>query len=785
MEKVLCDHCGDPVGGKTYVYRTKNFCCSACKNVYVLLLENNLGDFYTLEHKSGVKPKNSASDQFAFLEVEDIAQKFIDFENEEIQKVNLFLPDIHCSSCVYLLENLHRIEGAIISSQVNFTKRETIITYRKDQLSLAQIARLLDQFGYTANFGNRSDINRKANKQFMYKLGVAGFAFGSIMLWSFPEYLGIDGADIFFRDLSAFLSLLVSIPVLFYSARDYFISARKAIRTKKINLDVPIAVGIIALYAQSVYSILTLQGPGYMDSFAGFIFFLLIGKWFQNKSFKSLTFERDYTSYFPIAVYRQKAENSFEIVEIEKVQVGDVISLRSEEVLPCDSVLLSKTAKIDYSFVTGESAPIYLQKGDFIYAGGKLMGPKVLLTVQKESSRSHLTQLWNLVQKEEGEEVRFRFQDTVAKYFSVIVLIVAIASSLAWYFIDASRITEIVVAILIVACPCALALSSPFTYGNVMRKMGHQGLYVKNTSTIERFKEVTDIVFDKTGTLTETSKYHVGYTGDKLTVEELKCLMTLANSNTHPLSRAIVHYIHDMDIYDEVDLEHFEEHPGIGVSAQSGAYHIKIGSAAFVTGFSHFSNETDTSISVNDKCGKFIFYSRLRPGIEELLGNLRSYKLHILSGDKDKDLSLLEEHCPPGTQFHFEQSPQDKLHYIELLQRRKKNVLMVGDGLNDSGALQAANLGIAVSDDVFRFTPSSDAILQAESLGNLRSFLSFGKYSKRVLLICLCFSLCYNITGLSFAISGMLTPLVAAIIMPVSSITIVCLSTMLVRLRNL
>ena len=394
MNVLSCYHCGDEVIGKGYYIEEKAFCCNGCKTVYQLLKDNNLGAFYSLEANAGVKPNVSSIHKFAFLEVESIRDKFIDFEDDQTARTTLFLPQIHCSSCIYLLENLTKIETNILSCQVNFTKREATIIFKKEEFTLSQLAVLLDKIGYAPNFGNRSETEKKFDKTYLYKLGVAGFAFGSIMLWSFPEYLGLGTDNPEFRNFTSYLSFAISIPVVLYSANDYFISAYKALRFKSLNLDVPITIGIFALYLQSSYSIFAGNGPGYMDSFAGFIFFLLIGKWFQNKTYKTLSFERDYTSYFPVAVTRITEKNE-EITEIENLKINDKILVRNEEVIPCDSILISDSAKIDYSFVTGESIPINKYKGDFIYAGGKLIGQRIELKVEKESSRSHLTQLWN------------------------------------------------------------------------------------------------------------------------------------------------------------------------------------------------------------------------------------------------------------------------------------------------------------------------------------------------------------------------------------------------------
>lgn len=778
-----CYHCGDEVIGKGYFLDEKVFCCNGCRGVYQLLKENGLGDFYSFETNAGVKPNKETEHKYAFLDVDSIRQKFIDFEEGELTRITLFLPEIHCSSCIYLLENLPKIQEGVTGCHINFSKREAVISFYHQQLPLSELALFLSKIGYPPNFGNRDQSEKKIDKIFMYKMGIAAFAFGSIMLWSVPDYAGVGDDNVYFRTFTSYLSLAVSIPVLLFSAKDYFVSAYKALRYKSLNLDVPITLGIIALYLQSLYSILIGEGAGYMDSFAGFIFFLLIGKWFQNKTYKSMSFERDYTAYFPVAITKL-SEGKETIVEIEQLQVNDVMLIRNEEVVPCDSILVSETAKIDYSFVTGESKPIYKNKGDFIYAGGRLVGQRVQMSVHKESNRSHLTQMWNEVKSNKENITRFAFQDKISHYFLVIILIIAVLASIGWAFVDPTRITHIVVAILIVACPCALALSAPFTYGNIMRVLGRKGLYLKNTAVIERLNTITDVVFDKTGTLTSSAGLEVEYLGDPLTNSEKEAICAVSNSSTHPLSRAIVAYYKSVGIFAEYEINEFEEISGKGISGKINQDLIQIGSASYTNSLQTDANESASYIRIAEKTGKFVFTSQLRERMDEMMNSLKAYSIHVLSGDKDKDRDLMLNILPKNSNLIFEQTPKDKLEYILALKKQGKSVLMVGDGLNDSGALGAANVGIAVSEDVFRFSPSSDAIIESEKLRNLNGFLKTSTYSKTILTACLVFSLSYNVIGLSFAISGNLTPLVAAILMPISSITVVFISSIMSYLKK-
>lgn len=766
-----CKHCGDQIIGKPFLLDDKKFCCNGCKTVYSILVDNNLGQFYDFEANPGTKPVDSHIQKYAFLDIEEIRSKYVLFEEDFRVQVKLFLPSIHCSSCIYLLENIKKINDAIISCEVNFTQREANIHFDSRKMKLSELADLLHKIGYAPNFGDRQKKNENNSKVYFYKLGIAGFAFGSIMLWSFPEYLGIQDDYQGVRKFTSILSFLVSIPVLFYSAREYLISAYKAVKYKSINLDVPITIGILALYLQSTYTIFVKGEPGYMDSFAAFVFFLLIGKWFQNKTYRSLSFDRDYTSYFPVAV--SKMEHGEEvIVQIEKLKIGDQFIARNEEVVPCDAILESDSVKIDYSFVSGESRLVSKVKGDLIYAGGRVLGTQTLFQVKKETNRSQLTQMWNS-NASHAEELKKT--DRFSINFMLAVFVVMIGASIYWFFTDTSRVLEIAVAILIVACPCAIALSKPFTYGNIMRLLGRQGLYLKNTEVIPHLASITDIIFDKTGTLT-TNESKITYHGKELSKTEWQWVFSATNSSNHPYSRQIATYLKNNFGTELLELESFEEIRGKGIEARINTNNIRVGSNGFVSEKASF--DIGVGISINDQFfGYFSFESEVRQNIERTLKELTNYKLHLLSGDDERDQELFVSLFPENSHISFHQTPQSKMEYVDSLEKAGKLVLMIGDGLNDVGALKRATVGISVTENIFQFTPTSDAIISADALGKLSPLLKINKFSKRILSICLVFSVIYNSIGLGFAVSGQLSPIVAAILMPISSITIVFIAT--------
>jgi len=760
-----------------------------CKQVYLLLNENNLCSYYDLDKTPGLKAKGKfVSGRFAYLDDDVTVQKLAQFKSDSQVNISFSIPQMHCASCIYLLENLHRIEPGVKQSQANFQQKEVFVTYDPRQTSLRKVVELLAFIGYEP-YISLNDTGAKTKNNFsknqLYRIGVAGFCFANIMMLSFPEYFSsgnIEEAGL--KETFTWINLLLSLPVLFFSASAIFSSAWKGLRQKFLNIDAPIALAIIVTFARSYYEIISGTGAGYLDSGTGIVFFMLVGRWFQNKTYDSFSFDRDYRSYFPlgVSVIQNGTEKN---IPVTQLKVSDRIIIRHEEMIPADAVLMKGIANIDYSFVSGENTPVEKQKGELIYAGGKQTGSAIELEIIKEASQSYITRLWNneVFSSKKNEEKSFIHP--WSRYFTMALFSIAIGAFLYWWVFDTSKILPAVTAVLIVACPCSLLLSATFTYGNMLRIFGRNKLYMKNASVIEALAKVNSIVFDKTGTITQNHSSVLGYEGTPLTDMELAAVKSITRQSSHPLSKIIASGL-KTPVEKEVNVRDFKEYTGKGLAATVNDVEVKMGSAGFINqfsdGFASYDTGTHVHLLMNSvHMGRFTVSTQYRDGISDMIRQLRKegFGLFVLSGDNSAEKPNLEKIFGKATALHFNQSPQEKLDFVKGLQQTEKNVLMLGDGLNDAGALMQSNVGIAVSENSAQFSPASDAILDGGKVGLLDKFIAYAKAGKKIVLASFILSILYNIVGLSFAVQGTLSPIVAAILMPASSISIVLFVTIL------
>jgi Cu+-exporting ATPase len=703
------------------------------------------------------------------------------FSDENQVHITFFIPKIHCSSCIWLLENLHRLNPGIVSSNVNFLRKEATMIFDPKLVKLSEVATLMAHIGYEPLI-NLNDLEekteKKTNKNQVLKIGLAGFCFGNIMMLSFPEYFAFGNFHEQ-KNLSHFfgyLNLFLSLPVFFYSASEFFVSAWRSIRYRYLNIDAPIALAILVTFSRSIYEILSQTGAGYMDSMSGIVFFMLLGRYFQTRTYETLSFERDYKSYFPVGVTVKK-ENGKEVnIPVSELKKGDRILIRNDELIPSDSILMSIQSHIDYSFITGESAPVKKVAGELIYAGGKQLDGAVELEVINPTSQSYLTQLWNQDQAEATISAHQTFVDKINKYFTIVVLATSVISGVFWLMNDSTKALNALTAVLIVACPCGLLLTTTFANGNILRVLGRNKFYLKNAGVIDQLAKTDTVIFDKTGTITHGST--VEFVGPRLTELELDMISSLAAQSSHPLSRKIYD---QFSTSKKFHVSEFEELLGKGIRGIVGGKYVILGSEFLVTGNEKSQDNLSTKVFLmidGEVIGFFNFKNAYRPGLNQLVKSLkRDFDLKLISGDNDAEKENLETIFGEKSTLLFNQKPDEKMQFVQNLRDSNHQVMMIGDGLNDAGALRTSNIGIAVSDDTNNFSPACDAILDGSSFDKIPAFIQLAKSGKKVIIATFVISLIYNIVGLAFAVQGILSPVVAAILMPASSISIVLLTT--------
>jgi Cu+-exporting ATPase len=781
-----CVHCGETCD-HSIALGEMAYCCEGCKQVYLILQDTDACNPELMESLGLVQPKGKfKSGKWDYLDEDAIAEKLISFQNNKQVHITFILPNMHCASCIWLLEHLGRINKAVIHSKVDFEKKEITLVYNPQLAKLSEMTAVLDYIGYppAINYASKKEDELKSHhKTTILRLGIAGFCFSNIMMLSFPDYLSVDGVDEkLLLNTFNYISIILSLPVVFFSAAPFFIQAWKGLRQKFLNIDAPIALAILITFLRSLYEIGTATGTGYLDSMSGIVFFMLLGRWFQDKTQENLSFERDYKSFFPISALVVN-NNQKKYTPIDEIKTDDLLLIKNHELIPADGVLIKGKGWIDYSFVTGEKDPVEVSEGELVFSGGKQMGTNIEMLVKKPIASSHLTRLWNNDVFHNQKNKSTSFIHPLSNYFSTILFSIALITGIYWEVYDPTITWTAVTSILIVACPCSLLITATFTFGNLIHLFSKKGLYLKNANVIERLAKANAIVFDKTGTLSSSINSKISYTGKTLGADDIEALKAITMQSSHPLSKALASWSDWQSIAHLPSVDSFTEQMGKGIEARCNEKEIKLGKSDFVcqqwfsSALSNLGSTIHLSIDGIYK-GRFTLEQQYRSGAFSMIEKVRTLvgKVHILSGDNRGEEIFLKQSTHEKVTLNFNKSPEDKLQYIKQLQAEGKNVIMIGDGLNDAGALQQSDIGLAVADNSNYFTPACDGILDGNSVTQMDKLIELARSGKSIIAAGFTLSILYNFVGISFAAQGALSPMIAAILMPASTISIIVLT---------
>jgi len=771
-----CTHCGVPCS-MTIMDGGEAFCCTGCRSVYRMLREHDLCTYYDIESSPGVSmKKGTVRTDMEALDDPALSRTFIEYSDTGFVRVRFMIPAMHCASCVWLLERLSSFDGGILHTETDVLRKTVRVDFDPAVTTLRSIAELLSSLGYeplikpiTAG-GDRSE--RRAIYQ---RLGVAGFATGNVMLFGIARYLAGDGLSSSLTTMFGVFAVLLSIPVLVYSAAPWFRSAWAAIGNRVLNLDVPVAIGILVLFFRSVADIVTGHGEGFLDSFNGLVFLLLVGRLFQQKAFDAVSFDRTYRSFFPLSV-RVERNGRTPAIPVDEVVVGDVMIVRNGETIPCDGTVSCPVGYLDYGFVTGESLPIECTSGAAVFAGGKVIGTAIRITATNVVSHGYLASLWERATPRIRTNSLLTLSDTFGRWFTVVAMALAAGGAIA-QMPDVHMAVNVLTAVLIIACPCALTLATPITLGTAMGRLGERGIYLRSIGVLLDLDRCSTIVFDKTGTITK-SMHGLSYDGRSLADHEWMAVRSVAAQSMHPVCRSLA----QAWPVDETVCATAREVTGRGMTGRAYGHDVVIGSSALVRELCPEGYVADTAdgaahIAVDGAyAGSIQLRSELREGISEMMERLRKrYTVRLLSGDGQRDRAMLLSMFDDD-EMSFGQKPADKVDHIDALRASGHTVLMIGDGLNDAAAMSAADAAVAVTDDTATLVPACDVIMKASALEELPALLRYARRMKNLIIATFCVSIIYNVVGLSLALGGMLTPLAAAILMPVSSLTVIGMS---------
>jgi Cu+-exporting ATPase len=762
------------------------FCCNGCQGVYHLLKEDGLDSFYEKMGNSTIAPPLQVEGDSSSFDMESFKERYIKTTADGFSSVDLIIEGIHCAACIWLNEKVLDSTEGVVEATINFTNNKAKIIWDEETIPLSKIIDTIRNIGYNAYPYDRSaeDIKATKNKKdYFMRMAIAIFASMNIMMIDVAKYAGFfTGMKEETLHLVHIAEFIFATPVLFYSGWIFFRGAYYGLKNRIVNMDLLVSAGATLTYIYSLFVLFGGRGHSYFDSVAMIITFVLVGKYLEVIGKKNAVDTMD--------KIRSQVPNEATIVEdgvkrvvsLDAIKVGDIIEVKRGEKATVDGVLIGSRATFDESSLSGESLPVEKEAGDKIFSGTINAGEVIRYSATKNYANSTLSNIVNLLEDSLASKPQIEDRtNELSKYFSITILLLSLLTFAGWYWFggDFEEALIVAISVIVIACPCALALATPIASLIGISWAAEKGLLFKEAKFIETFSKADKVVLDKTGTITE-GRLEVKKVTGEMDSDILPILYALSDGSNHPVSLAIKKYLQKrFESIEIVALSTIEQVEGRGLKANYNGVIVAGGNCRLMDELGiDFQFDTDYTVYHFAIDGKVVLSfeldDKLKEGIEELITYLSSIDVDVVMATGDSEQVANRVAKSIGLKdYHSELSPIDKANYIKSLKEKGSVVVMVGDGINDALALSYADVAIAMGSGADVALAVSDVVILNNSLKAIEDSFMISRRTFKFIKQNLTLSLLYNIITIPVAMAGYVIPLVAALSMSLSSLIVV------------
>lgn len=770
------------------------FCCKGCEGVFRILSQNDLGVFYDKLGNSKLAPPKEYQDIAKFTK-EAYIQKYIKEIDDHTNEVSLIIEDIHCVACVWLNQKVLLRKDGIISADINYTNNKAKITYNKDKITLSDIIEVIRSIGYNAQLYDPQtleNINAKERKNYYIKMIVGVFCTMNIMWIAIAQYLGyFYGMEQNIKDILNLASFLLATPTLFFSGSIFFKSGYYGLKNKIINMDLLVSIGAFITYIYSIYASISHIGETYFESLTMIITFILIGKFLEIRGRKNAGDTIDKLIAELPTTIKVLENDKYKIITPQEVNINDIIEVAPGEKIIIDGILLSKDAQLDTSMLTGESKLAELKSGDEIISGNINTTNAITYKATKTFDNSVINTIITILQDSINKKPNIQNKaNSISYLFSTFIFLVALCTFIVWWNLDNLQNAIVIsVSVIIIACPCALALATPIASIRGISEAFKYKILIKEAKFLEIMAKTNTIIFDKTGTLTYGNPRVIN---EKILKEyDKNILKSFVSKNTHPISKGVATYLSDDTTQiKRVDIMDFKIINQKGIIANNNNQTLIGGSKQFLLEQNikiteSNSNTMDFYYAINGELvAIFYLQDTLKESAKEVVEYfiMQDFRVIICSGDKREVVESIAKELKIS-EFYFEQTPINKSDLLDKLQSNGYKTIMVGDGINDTMAMNKSDIAISMGQGSDIAINYSDIVVLDDDIANIKNAHNLSKQTYKVIKQNITISIIYNILTIPLAALGYIIPLFAALSMSLSSL-IVTLNSAKIKAKN-